>query len=91
MFRRQRRSVEFHGFVSRHQCGGADLRHNPLVLAQSGEDTSIGRVGSLGGGITGILLGDAGGENCRFIARKTSKFQLVQEPVKRGLKDVRKI
>jgi len=60
-----------------------------LFLFTPGQDASIGRVGSLGGGITGIWIGDA--ENCQFIARKTSNFQLVQEPIERGLKDLRKI
>ncbi len=62
-----------------------------LFLFKPGEDISIGRVGSLGGGITGPWLGDEGGAHCQFIARKTSRFQLVQEPLRRGLKEVRRI
>jgi hypothetical protein len=62
-----------------------------LFLFKAGEDSSIGRVGSLGGGVTGVWLGDDVGSNCQFIARKTSRFQLVQEPLRRGLKDVRRI
>ncbi len=62
-----------------------------LFLFKPGEDISIGRVGSLGGGITGLWLGDGDGSDCQFIARKTSRFQLVQEPLRRGLKDVRRI
>jgi hypothetical protein len=62
-----------------------------LFLFTPGEETSIGRVGSLGGGVTGIWIGDGRGENCQFIARQTSRFQLVQKPIKRRLKDVRRI
>jgi len=62
-----------------------------LFLFKAGEDSSIGRVGSLGGGVTGIWLGDGDGSTCQFIARKTSRFQLVQEPLRRGLDDVRRI
>ena len=62
-----------------------------VFLFKPGEDASIGRVGSLGRGITGVWIGDGAGENGQFIARKTSKFQLVQEPVEKGLRDVRKI
>ena len=62
-----------------------------LFLFKPGEDSSIGRVGSLGGGVTGVWVGDGDGSQCQFIARKTSRFQLVQEPLRRGLKDVRRI
>jgi len=40
---------------------------------------------------TGLWLGDEDGSHCQFIARKTSRFQLVQEPLQRGLKDPRRI
>jgi hypothetical protein len=62
-----------------------------LFLFKPGDDSSIGRVGSLGGGVTGVWLGDGDGSHCQFIARKTSRFQLVQEPLRRGLNDVRRI
>jgi hypothetical protein len=62
-----------------------------LFLFKPGEDVSIGRVGSLGGSITGLWLGADDGPYCQFIARKTSRFQLVQEPLRRGLKEVRRI
>lgn len=62
-----------------------------LFLFKPGEDSSIGRVGSLGGGVTGVWLGDSDGSRGQFIARKTSRFQLVQEPLRRGLKDVQRI
>lgn len=62
-----------------------------LFLFKPGGDNSIGRVGSLGGGVTGVWLGDVAGSHCQFIARKTSRFQFVQEPLRCGLKDVRRI
>jgi len=62
-----------------------------LFLFKPGEDSSIGRVGSLGGGVSGVWLGDDDGSHCQFIARKTSRFQLVQQPLRRGLKEVRHI
>lgn len=62
-----------------------------LFLFTPGEDTSIGRLASLGGGVTGIWIGDGIGGRGQFIARKTSNYQLVQDPVERGIQDVRKI
>jgi len=62
-----------------------------LFLFKPGEDASIGRVGSLGNGISGVWFGDSDGTFSRFIARKTIRFQLVQDPMERGVADVRRI
>ncbi|MGA2712147.1 MAG: hypothetical protein ABSG41_03495 [Bryobacteraceae bacterium] len=62
-----------------------------LFLFKPGEDATIGRVGGLGSGISGAWFGDSGGTFSRFIARKTARFQLVQDPMERGIADVRRI
>lgn len=60
-----------------------------LYLFRPGEDRSIGRAGSMGGGVCGIWFGDE--EVARFIARRVSSYALVQDPVDVSLNDVRHI
>jgi hypothetical protein len=62
-----------------------------LFLFKPGEDASIGKVGGFGGGVSGIWFGDGAGTRADFIARKTARFQLLQDPMERGISDVRKI
>lgn len=61
-----------------------------LFLFKPGENRSIGRVGAIGNGVCGAWLGNDG-EAAKFIARKISRYQLVQSPFEVTLEDVRKI
>ena len=61
-----------------------------LFLFTPGENKSIGRVGAIGNGISGVWLGDDG-KNAKFIARKTSQYQLSQAPVEVNLANVQRI
>jgi hypothetical protein len=61
-----------------------------LFLFKPGEDKSIGRVGAIGDGVSGVWLGDNAG-HLQFIARKTSNYQLAQDPLEVSLADVRRI
>jgi hypothetical protein len=61
-----------------------------LFLFKPGENKSIGRVGAIRGGVSGVWLGDNAG-HLKFIARKTSNYQLAQDPLEVSLADVRRI
>ena len=62
-----------------------------LFLFVPGENSSIGRAGAVGGGVSGVWFGDQAGDGAYFVARKTSAYHLVQRPMQRGLADVRRI
>lgn len=61
-----------------------------LFLFKPGNNTSIGRVGAVGNGISGMWIGDDG-QHAKFIARQVSPYQFVQKPMRVTLTDVRKI
>jgi hypothetical protein len=61
-----------------------------LFLFRPGEDKSIGHVGAIGNGVSGVWLGDDA-EHLQFIARKNSNYQLAQDPLEVPLADVRRI
>lgn len=61
-----------------------------LFLFTPGENKSIGQVGAFGNGISGIWIGNDG-DNLKFIARNTSRFQLTQTPIEVSLTDVSRI
>ncbi|MEH1961359.1 MAG: hypothetical protein V7L05_16035, partial [Nostoc sp.] len=61
-----------------------------LFLFKPGNNTSIGRVGAVGNGISGVWIGDDG-QHAKFIARQVSPYQFVQKPMRVTLTDVRKI
>lgn len=61
-----------------------------LYFFRPGEDISIGGVGALGNGFYGMWIGNDG-EDANFIARKVSRYQLVQVPLEVGIVEVRKI
>jgi len=61
-----------------------------LFLFTPGENKSIGQVGAMGHGISGIWFGNDG-ENLKFIARKKSRYELAQTPIEVNLADVSRI
>jgi hypothetical protein len=61
-----------------------------LFLFKPGNNTSIGRVGAIGNGVSGVWIGNDG-EYAKFIARQLSPYQFVQKPMQVTLSEVRKI
>jgi hypothetical protein len=62
-----------------------------LYLFKPGQDNSIGRVGAIANGVYGLWLGTIDGESVKFIARRVSRYQLVQDPIDVSLAEVRRI
>lgn len=60
-----------------------------LFLYKPGDERRIGRVGGIGRGIHGLWLYSRSENQVKFLARKTSAFALMAEPVSVGLENFR--